>query len=454
MNSWIDNAIFYHIYPLGALGAPKENDYAAQPINRLGQIHPMLDHIQSLGANALYLGPLFESASHGYDTTNYYEIDRRLGTRADLATLSRDMHARGMHLILDGVFNHVGRDFWAFQDVLKNGQASQYKDWFSNLRFDGRSPYGDPFVYDSWNGHFSLVKLNLENPAVVAHLFGAIRMWFEEFQIDGLRLDAADAINFKFLRQLRQFCSQLRADFWLLGEVIHGDYRQWANPGTLQAVTNYELYKGLYSSHNDHNYFELAYALRRQFAQGGLYEGQRFYNFVDNHDVTRIASQLSAPQHLYPLHILLFSVPGIPALYYGSEFGILGRKNNGQDYDLRPLMDVKRWEAENPSTNLTGLISQLSAIIQNAPALRLGDYQERLVASEQVAFSRSYQGETVFVAVNSSGEKVNITLKLPGYDGAELVDLLNPNQAFEVQQGVLILPLDPCWGRILRVVHG
>ncbi len=169
--------------------------------------------------------------------------------------------------------------------------------------------------------------------------------------------------------------------------------------------------------------------------------------------MTRIASQLSAPQHLYPLHILLFSVPGIPALYYGSEFGILGRKNNGQDYDLRPLMDVKRWEAENPSTNLTGLISQLSAIIQNAPALRLGDYQERLVASEQVAFSRSYQGETVFVAVNSSGEKADITLSLPGYDGATLIDLLNPGQAFKVQQGEVALPLDPCWGRILRVVH-
>ena len=159
------NSIFYHIYPLGACGAPHFNDFQSAPEPRLRQILGWLDHIQSLGANALYLGPVFESNSHGYDTADYFHVDRRLGARADLAELARALHSRGMRLVLDGVFNHVGRNFWAFRDLQENGVNSPYRNWFADLRFDQRSPYGDPFSYAAWNGHFDLIKLNLAEPA-------------------------------------------------------------------------------------------------------------------------------------------------------------------------------------------------------------------------------------------------------------------------------------------------
>ena len=272
MNNWFKQALFYHIYPLGFCGAPAANDFHSQPVSRLEKVGDWLDHIQGMGLNAIYLGPLFESTSHGYDTADYFTVDRRLGTNEDLAKLSRDLHKRGMHLILDGVFNHVGRDFWAFKDVIVYGEASRYKDWFSNLRFGQSSPYNDPFSYESWNGHFNLVKLNLDNPEVKDHLFNAVAMWIRDFGIDGLRLDTADCLNMQFIRELSAFCRGIRPDFWMMGEVIHGDYRQWVNPKGLDSVTNYEAYKGLYSSHNDGNYFEIAYSLNRQFGGGGMYE--------------------------------------------------------------------------------------------------------------------------------------------------------------------------------------
>lgn len=325
----------YHIFPLGACGAPESNDFSSPPQPRLRRIHGWLDHIQALGADTLFLGPVFESGSHGYDTANYYEVDRRLGTREDLAALGRDLRGRGMRLVLDGVFNHTGREFWAFRDLRAHGPASAYQNWYSGVRFDQRSPMGDSFSYDAWNGHFSLPKLNLENPAVREHLFGAVRLWVDEFGIDGIRLDAADALSFDFMRALRAFSGQIKPDLWLMGEVIHGDYRQWANAETLHSTTNYELYKGLHSAHNEHNYFELAYSLNRQFGAQGIYQHLQLNSFADNHDVTRIASQLREPAGLYPLHAVLFCAPGIPSIYYGSEFGIHGVKTRN-DWNLRP----------------------------------------------------------------------------------------------------------------------
>ncbi|MFY0574859.1 alpha-amylase family glycosyl hydrolase [Cystobacter fuscus] len=271
--------------------------------------------------NALYLGPVFESSSHGYDTADYSKVDRRLGTNADLSRLVAAMRAAGIRVILDGVFHHVGRDFWAFRDVQVHGERSRYRDWFSGLQFGKRSPYGDAFSYDGWSGHYNLVKLNLQNAEVRAHLFGVVEQWISEFGIEGLRLDVAEVMDVSFLRDLAAFCRRLRPDFWLLGEAIHGDYRRLGNPETLDSVTNYECYKGLYSSLNDRNYFEIAYSLQRQFGENGIYRDLLLYNFVDNHDVNRIASTLKDPAHLLPLHLMLFTIPGVPSIYYGSEWG-------------------------------------------------------------------------------------------------------------------------------------
>lgn len=447
---WANEAVFYHVYPLGLCGAPQRNDFTTPPIPRLDQLYGWLDHWQRLGINALYLGPLFESTAHGYDTADYFRVDRRLGTNETLAHLVDTLHQRGIRVILDGVFNHVGRDFWAFHDVQAHGEQSPYTGWFQGLQFGPRSRYNDPFIYEGWNGHYSLVKLNLHHPAVKEHLFQAVAMWVREFNIDGLRLDVADSLDLGFQRELAAFCRDLRPDFWLMGEVVHGDYRQWANDQTLDSVTNYECYKGLYSSHVDKNYFEIAYALNRQFGESGVYQGLPLYAFADNHDVNRVASSLIHPAHLYPLYCLLFTMPGVPSIYYGSEWGIAGQKNNGSDAPLRPALTLDHLARTAPHPDLVKAISRLAWLRRNSNALRWGSYRQLFVAHEQFAFTRQIDGEQVIVALNAASQPAPVRLDLPA--GTRLTDLLNPGETFALtgRQGDAV-PVPACWGRVMQV---
>lgn len=445
MTHWSHAATFYHLYPLGALGAPSRNDFTRPPEGRLQRLHGWLKPLQDLGVDALYLGPLFESSAHGYDTADYFTVDRRLGTRDDLVRFCEDARAHGMRVVLDAVFHHVGRDFWAFRDVQAHGARSPYVGWF-HLDFQRRSPYGDPFRYEGWNGHFDLVKLNTQHPGVREHLFEAVRLWTRDFEIDGLRLDAADVLDRDFQQALASHCRRLRPDFWLLGEVIHGDYRHWANPAMLDSVTNYELYKGLYSSHNDRNYFEVAHSLQRQFGPGGLYRDLPLYTFADNHDVDRVASRLKEPAHLYPLYTLLFTVPGIPSLYYGSEWGVTGVKSPQSDAPLRPRLDPGEGARVGEHPDLARAIARLARIRRQHAALQRGSYRQLAVTSEQLAFMRELPQERIVVAVNASCSLAELRLPLMGASRWE--DLLNPGEA--VAGGVQPVSIPPCWGRILR----
>eukprot|EP00828_Plagiopyla_frontata_P040182 TRINITY_DN5373_c0_g1_i3.p1 TRINITY_DN5373_c0_g1~~TRINITY_DN5373_c0_g1_i3.p1 ORF type:complete len:433 (+),score=63.87 TRINITY_DN5373_c0_g1_i3:127-1299(+) len=335
MNSWVKESIFYQIYPLGFCGVLEPNkEYEGK--NRLIMIEDYIPHLKDLKINAVYLSPVFESTYHGYDTKDYNKIDKRLGSNKDFKKLCNKLHENDIRIILDGVFNHVGREFWAFKDVQKNGLNSSYVNWFSNLNFNNKSAYGDNFSYEGWDGCYDLVKLNLWNDEVVNYLLKAVEFWMDEFKIDGIRLDAADKIELEFFKKLRKFVDAKKDDFWLLGEIIHGDYRRWANEDCLDSVTNYECYKGIYSSHNDKNYFEIAHSLNRMFGKGGLYANLCLYNFVDNHDVSRISSILKYEDYLYNVYTILYTMPGIPSIYYGSEYGIKGVKANGTDLPLRP----------------------------------------------------------------------------------------------------------------------
>jgi len=449
MAHWSHDAVFYHLYPLGACEAPEWNELGAPPENRLEKLFGWIGHWQELGVNALYLGPLFESTKHGYDTADYFRVDRRLGTNELLARLVAELHRAGIRVILDGVFHHVGRSFWAFRDVQERRQGSPYCNWFSGLRFDRSNGYGDPFGYDSWRGHEELVKLNLHEPAVRDHLFQAVASWVHDFGIDGLRLDVAECMDLGFLRDLSGFCRNLRPDFWLLGEVIHGDYRRWAGPGMLDATTNYEAYKGLWSSFNDGNMFEIGYALRRQFAEGGLYRGLPMYAFVDNHDVDRIGSVLKNPAHLYPLHVLLFTMPGVPSIYYGSEWGIAGAKKAGGDAALRPRMPEPAEAGNLPHPELATAIGRLARLRQASVALRHGAYRELKVAAQQLVFAREGAEETVVVAINGANEPVKV--QLPSLPGGALTDVLNGGERFE-RPSEITLPA--CWGRGLSTRGG
>lgn len=447
---WAWDATFYHLYPLGWSGAPAHNDFISPPVPRLAAFGGWLDHLQTLGINALYLGPVCESTAHGYDTADYFQVDRRLGDNRTLADLAAALRARGMRLILDAVFHHVGRDFWAFRDVQTRGLDSPYRDWFHGLNFAGRSPYGDPFSYEGWAGHYDLVKLNLSHPAVKEHLFAAVAAWVRDFGIDGLRLDAADRLDPQFMRELAAYGRILHPDFWLVGEVVHGDYRDWVNSGTLDAVTNYEVYKGLYSSHLDANYFELAYALNRQFGPEGIYRGLPLYTFADNHDVDRVASRLADPAHLYPLYSLLFTIPGVPSLYYGSEWGLPGQRTATSDAALRPALDLAAVATTAPHPALASVIARLAAVRHQLPALRHGDYQPVHVAHQQLVFARTLPGQTVIVAVNAAAHPATITLDLPtALPGAHLTDHLNPGDTFPIANGCVTLTIPPTWARIL-----
>ena len=401
-----NNSIFYHIYPLGFCGANEHNDYCSPATSALSKISENIEHLKKLGINAVYLGPLFESESHGYNTVDYFHVDRRLGTNEDLRNLINNFHANGIDVILDAVFNHSGREFFAFKDIKNNRNNSKYTDWYLNINFSGNNHYNDGFSYEGWAGCLDLVKYNLKNHEIKDHLIQAALQWIREFNIDGLRLDAADVLDFDFMRELSQRCRNEKQDFWLVGEVVHGDYSRWTKDAGLNSVTNYESYKGSWSSFNDNNFFEIAYSLNRQFGQHGIYRQIQMYNFLDNHDVNRIASTLNHNEHLPLVYGLLFTIPGIPSVYYGSEFGIQGKRENGIDKQLRPTLE-KLYFSE-----LTEWISKLIQIRKQSPALYNGDYKELLVASKQFAFMRNFQNENIAVVFNCDFTNVTLNLKL------------------------------------------
>ena len=394
--AWYDEAVFYHIYPLGLAGAPKQN-YYGEPVHRLNTLLPWVNHIKEIGGSALYIGPLFESVGHGYETTDYKKLDSRLGTNEDLTAFVAYCHEQGIKVIFDGVFNHTGRDFFAFKDIQANRENSQYKDWYCNVNFWGNNEYNDGFSYDNWGGYNLLVKLNQKNPAVVDYICNVIRFWVSEFDVDGIRLDAADVLDFDFMKALRRTANEVKPDFWLMGEVIHGDYSRWVNGETLHSVTNYTLHKALYSGHNDHNYFEIAHTVRRLQNMGTL----KLYNFVDNHDVERIYTKLTNKAHFAPVHVLLYTLPGVPSIYYGSEFGIEGRKEYGSDDSLRPALNIEDYKDSVKTNPCTALIAALGKVRQAVPALSYGSYDELMLTNRQFAYARDLDGTRVIVSVNN-----------------------------------------------------
>ncbi len=415
--AWYDEAVFYHIYPLGLTGAPKENPYEVTE-HRLRSLWPWVGHLKEIGCNALYIGPLFESGSHGYDTTDYYRLDSRLGDNDDLREFVAYCHEQGVKVIFDGVFNHTGRDFFAFRDLKEYRENSRYKDWYCNVNFWGNNEYNDGFSYDNWGGFNLLVKLNQWNPEVVGYLCDVVRFWVSEFDVDGLRLDAADVLDMNFMRALRGVANEVKPEFWLMGEVIHGEYNRWVNGDMLHSVTNYHLHKALYSGHNDHNYFEIAHTVKRLYDMcGGNINEFRLYNFVDNHDVERIYSILNNKAHFVPVHILLYTLPGLPSIYYGSEFAVEGRKEWGSDDALRPYLNLDEMTASEWTHPFMELISKLGWIRQETQELTWGDYRELVLTNRQYAFSRNLEGRSVIVTVNNDDS--DFFVNVPGVSAEE-----------------------------------
>ena len=393
---WAYESVFYQIYPLGFCGAPFEND--GVETSRIRKVEEWIPHIRKTGADAIYFSPVFESDTHGYNTRDFRKIDCRLGSNEDFAEVCKSLHEAGIRVVLDGVFNHVGRGFWAFQDVLKNRERSPYLNWF-HINLGGNSNYNDGLWYEGWEGNYDLVKLNLKNDEVVNHILESVRFWVETFDIDGLRLDVAYLLDHDFVRRLRSFCDGLKQDFFLVGEILHGDYKTLVNDQMLHSCTNYECYKGLHSSFNSMNLFEINHSLMRQFGPENwtLYKGLHLMTFVDNHDVTRVASILSNEKHLPLIYAMAFGMPGIPCIYYGSEWGAKGNKSDG-DPALRPSF-------EKPVENeLTEYIGKLAAAKKGSKALNYGAFRSVVLTNKQCIFERKTDGERVLVAINADSE--------------------------------------------------
>jgi len=444
--AWYDSAVFYHIYPLGLCGCPHENN--GETGEHFDKLNQWAEHAKDIGCNAIYIGPLFESVGHGYETTDYRTLDRRLGDNDDLKEFVRTCHEKGVRVIFDGVFNHTGRDFFAFKDLQKNRENSQYKDWYCNVNFGGNNEYNDGFSYDNWGGYNLLVKLNQWNPQVKDYIYDVIRFWVSEFDIDGIRLDAADVLDFDFMKGMRQVANEVKPDFWLMGEVIHGEYTRWVNSETLHSVTNYNLNKALWSGCNEHNFFEIAHTVKRLYDMGGChYRNLELYSFADNHDVERIASKIINKDHLGVIYTLMYTLPGIPSIYYGSEFGIEGKKEQGSDASLRPHLELSDYADAMTDNPLTALIAKLGSIHQAQKALCYGEYKELLLTNRQYAFARCYENEDVITAVNN--DEQSTTLHIP-YQGpkTQFKGALS-GKDYMVQNGSIEITLDACGGDIL-----
>lgn len=415
---WAYEGIFYQIYSIGFCGAPTAND--GKTVSRILKLKDWSSYLESLGISSILLNPIFESDNHGYDTRDYKKIDCRLGTNEDFAEVCKDLHAHNVKIVLDGVFNHVGRGFWAFKDVQEKKWDSPYKDWFC-INFDGNSCYNDGFWYEGWEGHFELVKLNLANSAVVDYLLECVKGWIDEFDIDGLRLDVAYCLDRNFMKRLRSFCQELKPDFALIGEVLFGDYNQIVNDEMLHSCTNYECYKGIYSSFNSMNMFEIAHSLNRQYGpeQWCIYRGKHLMSFVDNHDVTRIASILTNKNHLPLTYGLLLGMPGVPCIYYGSEWGEEGVKAPNNDYALRPCF-------EEPKPNeLTEEIKKMIHVRTGSNALCHGSYRNVVLTNHQLIFERRTDDERMLVAINASDAPFTAH---NGELGGTMTDLLTGNE--------------------------
>lgn len=328
---WVDHVMWWQVYPLGIDGADVRGEHRpAAPGEGLAHLHPYLDHLVGLGLNGLALGPIFASTSHGYDTLDHLAVDPRLGTRADFDTLVAQCRARGIRILLDGVFNHVGREHPFAQRAIAEGPHGQHADWF---RIDWQADGGPRFA--DFEGHGSLVALNHAKDEVQDYVAHVMIAWLDA-GADGWRLDAAYAVDPSFWAAVLPRVREAHPQAWIVGEMIHGDYAGYTERAGLDAVTQYELWKAIWSSLEQRNLFELDWTLRRH---NDLLVTQTPMTFVGNHDVTRIASRVGEAGAIAALAVLA-TVGGVPSIYYGDEWGWLGAKTErlGGDDEVRPAL--------------------------------------------------------------------------------------------------------------------
>jgi glycosidase len=336
VTSWADHAILWHVYPLGFTGAERAALPGGEPArHRLRQLEAWLDYAVELGCNGLLLGPVFAAETHGYDTVDHFRIDPRLGDEGDFDALVSAADQRGLRLILDGVFNHVGRGFPAFKAAVAGGPTAPAARWFK------RTPDGSDYAV--FEGHGALVELDHDEPAVLSYVIEVMTHWLGR-GAGGWRLDAAYAVPPGFWAKVVPAVREAFPDAWFLGEMIHGDYAAYAAEAGLDSITQYEVWKAIWSSLNERNFYELDHALGRHnafldsFDDGTSDHRGLPQTFVGNHDVTRLATALNDDRHFGHALAVLCCIGGVPSVYYGDEQGFRGLKEHreGGDDEIRP----------------------------------------------------------------------------------------------------------------------
>ncbi|RBY90507.1 alpha-amylase [Blastococcus sp. TBT05-19] len=396
--AWVRDAVWWHVYPLGFVGAEPRDEPGRPVAHRLPHLAAWLDHAVELGASGLALGPVFASETHGYDTVDHLRVDPRLGDDDDLDALLAACRERGLRVLLDGVFNHVGRDHPAFRAVLEQGPAAPTASWFRLRWPDGGWAPGVEPGYDDFEGHAHLVALDHSAPGVEDHVVEVMTHWLDR-GADGWRLDAAYAVPAAFWARVADRVRQRHPDAYLMGEVIHGDYARAVGDGHLDAVTQYELWKAVWSSLNDANFFELDAALARH---GALLDRFTPYTFVGNHDVTRIASKVTDERHLAHALVVLFTVGGTPAVYAGDEHAFRGVKEDraGGDDAVRPPFPATPGELSPLGLPVYRLHQELIGLRRRHRWLHTARTRALHLANEQLAYEVTADGERLVVALN------------------------------------------------------
>lgn len=396
----VDQSIWWHIYPLGACGAPIRE--AREPGRRLPILANWLDYAVDLGATGLLLGPIFQSTSHGYDTTDYFRIDDRLGTDEDFDALVAGCRERGLRLLLDGVFSHAGSEHPLLARALEEGRDS----WVGRLFHIDWDTEGGPYPW-FFEGHSDLVRFDHSHEEAIAYVSDVMRHWLAR-GIDGWRLDAAYSVPNGFWREAIGRTREEFPDAFFLGEVIHGDYAGIVAESDMNTVTEYELWKSIWSSICEKNFFELDWTMRRHQDLLAAFVPQ---TFVGNHDVTRIATTLGTEGAIAAATIL-FTVGGMPSVYYGDEQGFTGTKEQraGGDDEVRPPLPTTPAELSTLGAGMFATYRELIALRRARPWLTGASTEALMLQNEHYRYRTSIGSDAIEVDIDISGATPRISI--------------------------------------------
>ncbi len=404
---WVQHAIWWHIYPLGFVGAFPADPAPTADEHRLRRVAEWLDHAVTLGASGVALGPIFASRTHGYDTTDYFRIDPRLGDDSDFDDLITRAHERGLRILLDGVFNHVGTEFPKYRAALDG--APDAARWFR----------GGPGRLHTFEGHGDLITLNHNNAAVVDHVADVMSHWLDR-GADGWRLDAAYAVPERFWTKVLPKVRDSHPDAWFVAEVIHGDYSAMVTQAGFDAVTQYELWKATWSALNDRNFHELDWALQRHNEFLDTFVPQ---TFIGNHDVTRIATQLDDVRHVAHALVLLMTTGGVPTIYAGDEFGFSGLKEEraGGDDAIRPEFGTPPLPVDDDGAAVFALHQYLVGLRRRHPWLHTARTAPLRLDNQHYIYETRNGDDALIVALNLTDDPVGLSAAELGHGGALVV---------------------------------